>query len=52
MWTRPRGQLMMSSHMPEGQRRAASDGDTVLDTLHSAVIRRIAHSGPCPQGIF
>lgn len=52
MWTRPRGQLMMSPHMPAGQRRAASDGDTVLDTHHSAVIRRITHFGPCPLGIF
>lgn len=52
MSTRSREQLMMSSHMPAGQRRAASDGDTVLDTRHSAVIRRIAHFSPCPQGIF
>lgn len=51
MWTRPKGQLTVSSHMPAGQRRAASDGDIVLDTRHSAVIRRIAHFGPCPQGI-
>lgn len=43
---------MISSRMPAGQRRAASDGDTVLDTHHSAVIRKIPHFGPCPQGIF
>lgn len=43
---------MISSHMPAVQRRAASDSNTVLDTCHSAVIRRIAHFGPCPLGIF
>lgn len=52
MWTRPIGQLMIFSNMPAGQGRAASDGDIVLDTRHSAVIRKIAHFGPYPQGIF
>lgn len=52
MWIRPKEQLMISSHMPAGQRRAASDSHSVLDTHHSAVIRSIAHFGPCPQGIL